>query len=166
MRVLDFSKKLLAIALGLALSGVLQVARAQAAAPPTVVEIAQPQSSPAPPQQDPTAQTPKGGKVDPSQPPLQPVEPPPDSQQSQAPLPTAPAPQQNVQEPAGAAVGQAGVTAGGPASRPAGSAIAPAKQHQTRSLALKIGAVAAAGVALGTVIGLTRGTPSNPPGAH
>src|SRR5581483_5434225 len=54
------------------------------------------------------------------------------------------------QEPAGAAAAQAGPTAGGAASRPAGMAIAPAKQHQSRSLLIKIGAIAGGAIALGT----------------
>ena len=70
------------------------------------------------------------------------------------------------QEPEGTAAARAARTIGGPASKPAGSAIAPAKQRQIRSLLIKIGAIAGAGAALGTVYALTRGTPSKPPGAH
>ena len=44
--------------------------------------------------------------------------------------------------------------------------MAPAKQRQSRSLLLKMGLLAAAGVAVGTVVGLTKATPSKPPGAH
>ncbi len=69
------------------------------------------------------------------------------------------------QQPVGTAGAQAGPTAGGAASKPAGFAIAPAKQHQTRSFLIKLGAVAAAGVAIGTIVALSRGTGSNPPGA-
>lgn len=67
--------------------------------------------------------------------------------------------------PLGAAAAQAGKTSGGAASRPAGTAIAPAKQRQTRSLLIKVGAIAAGAAALGIVYGLTRSTPSLPPGA-
>ncbi|HLH09296.1 MAG TPA: hypothetical protein VKW78_18815 [Terriglobales bacterium] len=73
---------------------------------------------------------------------------------------------QNNPAPTGAAAAQRAETAGGAASRPAGSAIAPAKQHQTRSLLIKIGAVAAVGAAAGIIYGLSRGTPSLPPGAR
>ncbi len=69
------------------------------------------------------------------------------------------------QTPLGAAAAQKGVTAGGAASKPAGNAIAPAKQHQVRSLLLKLGLVAAGGAAIGTVVALSRGTPSTPPGS-
>lgn len=117
-----------------------------------------------------------GTTIDPSQAPLQPV----------TTYPEAPTPQSDQQtgntqpvqqseqsqepkkpatEPAGAATAEKVPTTGGAASRPAGMAIAPAKQHQTRSLLIKIGAIAAAGVAAGTVYGLSRGTPSSPGGA-
>jgi hypothetical protein len=69
------------------------------------------------------------------------------------------------QNPLGAATAEAGPTAGGAASRPAGTAIAPAKQRQVRSLLLKLGAIAAGGAAIGTVLALTHGTGSKPPGA-
>jgi hypothetical protein len=73
--------------------------------------------------------------------------------------------QQNPQ-PEGTATARSARTLGGPASKPAGSAIAPAKQKQTRSLLIKLGAIAGAGLAIGTVYALTRGTPSRPPGAR
>jgi len=56
-------------------------------------------------------------------------------------------------------------TNGGPASQPAGTAIAPAKQRQMRSLIIKIGAIGAGAAALGAIYGLTRSTPSHPPNA-
>lgn len=136
-----------------------------------------PQSSP---------QQPSGVRVDPSAGPLNPSE---SAPQSAAPQPTAPqdttppngtstlpnAPQPQAappaqrqeqppaEEPLGAAAAEQVRTAGGGASRPAGNAIAPAKQHQYRSLLIKLGAVAAAGVAVGTVYGLSHATPSTPP---
>lgn len=73
---------------------------------------------------------------------------------------------QSEQAPAGAAAAQRAETAGGAASKPAGNAIAPAKQRQTRSLLIKVGAVAAAGAAAGIIYGLSRGTGSLPPGAR
>ena len=68
------------------------------------------------------------------------------------------------QEPSGAATAQRGSTNGGAASRPAGTAIAPAKQHRVRSLVIKVGAVVAGAAALGTVYALSHGTSSTPPG--
>lgn len=73
--------------------------------------------------------------------------------------------QQPTEPPAGTAGAQAGETAGGPASTPAGSAIAPTRQREVRSFLIKLGAVAAAGAAVGAVYALTRGTPSTPPGS-
>jgi hypothetical protein len=68
--------------------------------------------------------------------------------------------------PLGTAAAEKGQTAGGGASRPAGVAIAPAKQKKSKSLLIKLGAVAAAGAALGTVYALSRGTSSTPQGAR
>lgn len=76
-----------------------------------------------------------------------------------------PTKQQQEQAPLGAAAAQKGETAGGAASKPAGMAIAPAKQRQVRSFLLKLGLVAAGAAAIGTVVALTRGTSSVPPGA-
>lgn len=68
-------------------------------------------------------------------------------------------------EPTGTAAAQSGRISGNAASRPAGAAIAPAKQHQARSLLIKLGVIAGAGVALGTVYGLSRASGPKPPGA-
>ncbi|HTC95341.1 MAG TPA: hypothetical protein VK699_17985 [Terriglobales bacterium] len=135
-----------------------------------------------------------GVNVDPSQGPLQPVSPE-NQNQPQAPAAngeTAPAAtpmdsssqaqQQNNQietqslpqnpepqkpsEPVGAAAAQQGRTAGGAASKPAGTAIAPAKQGQMRSWLIRIGAIAAAGAAMGTIYALSRKSPSTPPGSQ
>jgi hypothetical protein len=121
---------------------------------------------------------PSGSTVDPSQGPLNPV---PTQSTPDAPSATQPPAQQpqtqpatgqpgtqqqqTQREPLGAAAAEGIKTAGGGASRPAGSAIAPAKQHQVRSLLIKLGAVAAAGVAIGTVYALSKGTSSTPPNA-
>lgn len=69
------------------------------------------------------------------------------------------------EEPLGAATAEKGKTRGGVASRPAGVAIAPAKQHRTRSILIKTGAILAGAAALGTVYALHRASPSVPPGA-
>lgn len=73
---------------------------------------------------------------------------------------------QQLQEPTGTAAARAAKTQGGAASKPAGAAIAPAKQRRTRSLLIKLGVIAGAGAALGTVYALAKGSPSRPPGAH
>jgi len=142
---------------------------AQTTAQPGDGTQANPVSSP------PQGQAPASGtSINPSQAPLQPVTTYPDAAgnaQSQSPPspPDAPQPQQSRQpsnEPQGAATAERVPTAGGSAAKPAGVAIAPAKQHRTRSLLIKFGALAAAGVAAGTVYALSRGTSSNPPGTN
>src|SRR5690349_21042036 len=74
-------------------------------------------------------------------------------------------PTQPAQAPAGTGAAEAGPTAGGAGSKPAGMAIAPAKQHQVRSFLIKLGAIAGGAVAIGTVYALSRSSPSRPPGA-
>jgi hypothetical protein len=86
----------------------------------------------------------------------------PQAQTSPAPTSQQPA-SKPAQEPLGAAAAEQVRTAGGGASRPAGNAVAPIKQHQYRSFVIKLGAVAAAGIAAGTVYGLSRATSSTPP---
>jgi len=124
----------------------------------------------------------QGTQVNPSQAPLAPVTTYPDASgqtQPQEPAqqpqttgntPEAPQPktqqQQQPSQPVGAATAEKVPTAGGAAAKPAGAAIAPAKQHQTRSLLIKVGAALAAGAAIGTVYALSRGTSSTPPGAN
>lgn len=139
------------------------------------------------PQSQPAASPQTGGtRYDPAQAPLAPVPSarpsetttvPPDapsevqrSQQAQSTENTAqPKPQPAQPErvnPLGTATAQQGATRGGVASRPAGEAIAPAKQRQVHSLLIKLGLVAAGAAAVGAVVGLTRGTSSVPPGAR
>jgi hypothetical protein len=89
------------------------------------------------------------------------------TQDQQAPAqPSQAAPQPATPKPEGTAAAGANPATGVAASQPAGMAIAPAKQHRTRTLVLRTGAILGAGVALGSVFALTRGTPSKPPGAH
>ena len=130
-------------------------------------------------QTQPQQPAPSGTTVNPSQAPLNPVTTYPDAsdQPQQQPssnaapaapqttttVPEGPKPKPQT-EPVGAATAESVPTTGGAAAKPAGIAIAPAKQHQTRSLLIKIGAVAAAGAALGTIFALSHGTSSTPPG--
>jgi cytoskeletal protein RodZ len=115
-----------------------------------------------------------GNTVDPSQAPLQPVTTYPDAAGNpQLQAPTQPqsttagqsqVPRQQT-EPQGSATAGKVPTAGGAAAKPAGAAIAPAKQRQARSLLIKMGAVVAGAVAAGTIYALSKGTPSTPPGS-
>jgi hypothetical protein len=70
------------------------------------------------------------------------------------------------QQPVGTAVAATPVVSGSPAAQPAGVAIAPAKQHRTRTIVIRVGAVVGAAVAIGTVVALSEGTSSRPPGAR
>jgi hypothetical protein len=78
----------------------------------------------------------------------------------------APTQREEEQRPVGTAAAEAPKVSGITAAQPAGVAIAPAKQRRVRTIVLRVGAIAGAGVALGTVIALTAATPSKPPGAH
>jgi hypothetical protein len=81
--------------------------------------------------------------------------------------PSTAAPQTSPQQkPVGTAAAEAPSASGVAASQPAGVAIAPAKQRRVRTIVLRTGAIIGAGVAVGTVVALTAGTSSKPPGAH
>ena len=87
-------------------------------------------------------------------------------QNTPPPQSAAPAQRQEEQRPVGTAAAEAPKVSGITAAQPAGVAIAPAKQRRVRTIVLRVGAIAGAGVALGTVIALTAATPSKPPGAR
>lgn len=53
-------------------------------------------------------------------------------------------------------------TMGVAASRPAGAAIAPAKQRRVRTILISLGVILGAGVAVGSVAALSHGSPSRP----
>jgi len=74
--------------------------------------------------------------------------------------------QQAPHEPLGTAAAESVPTTGVAASRPAGAAVAPAKQRRVRSILIKVGALVGAGVAVGTAMALSQGSPSKPPGSH
>ena len=67
--------------------------------------------------------------------------------------------------PSGAAGAKMPHAKGAPAARPLGAAIAPAKQRGKRSLLIKLGLVAGACVAVGSVFALSKGSSAKPPGA-
>jgi hypothetical protein len=73
---------------------------------------------------------------------------------------------QGDQKPVGTAAAEAASVRGTGASKPAGMAIAPGRQHQTRSFLIKVGAILGAGAAVGTVMALTMASPGKPPGAR
>ncbi|MFZ1141233.1 MAG: hypothetical protein WAN76_18775 [Candidatus Sulfotelmatobacter sp.] len=73
------------------------------------------------------------------------------------------------QEPAAVPSGTAGAKAasvkGAPVSQPAGAAVAPPRQRSHRSLLIKLGVLAGAVMAVGTVVALSQRSPARPPGA-
>jgi hypothetical protein len=153
----DFLIRCMVPVLGFAMCGMPELLQAQQASP-----AQQPSQT--------------GTTVDPSKGPLQPI--PTETQPegprtvypgqeniTPTPQPATPPPQtlaEPQQEPLGAATAEGVATVGGGASRPAGAAIAPAKQNQRRSLLLKLGAIAAVGVAGGTIYALSKGTSAKP----
>jgi hypothetical protein len=133
--------------------------------------IAQTQTPAAPPTQEPATQDPDNASQTPAA-----EEPPKTDQnlpkpetdkasQSQTSTKT-PASQQPDREPVGTAAAGVSNSGGVTASQPAGAALAPAKQRRTRSLLIKVGALLGAGAALGTVMALSKGSPSKPPGTQ
>lgn len=106
----------------------------------------------------PSAPLPAGASGAPPQNAAPSTNPPPPPQQNAAPGQNSTSPQQ----PLGTAAAPAITPGGVPASRPAGAAIAPAKQRRVRILAIRVGLVVGAAIALGTVIGATKASPSRP----
>lgn len=84
----------------------------------------------------------------------------PDAPQAQP----APQDQQQMQTPSGTAGAKAADVKGAPVAKPAGAAVAPVRQRGHRSLIIKLGLLAGAGIAVGAVVALSAGSPSRPPG--
>ena len=70
--------------------------------------------------------------------------------------------QNGAAKPVGTAAAPYEATTGVTASRPAGAAIAPAKQRRVRTILISVGVVVGAGVALGIVAALSHSSPSQP----
>jgi hypothetical protein len=68
-------------------------------------------------------------------------------------------------QPQGAAAARLQPTTGTAAAQPAGAAIAPVKQKRSRSFLIRMGVIAAAGIAVGSAVALSSGSPSKPPGS-
>jgi hypothetical protein len=88
----------------------------------------------------------------------------PDAPQAQAPQDQSSS-QQAPSPPSGAAGAKAATTKGAPVAQPTGAAVAPAREHGHRSLLIKLGLIAGAGIAVGSAVALSHGSPSRPPGA-
>jgi hypothetical protein len=88
-------------------------------------------------------------------------------------LPDAPQPQsaqttpsqQPAPAPSGAAGAKAATVKGAPVAQPAGAAVAPARQRGHRSLLIKLGLLAGAGIAVGAAVALSERSPAQPPGS-
>lgn len=80
----------------------------------------------------------------------------------ETPAPTAAAQQQKENEPLGTAAAPYEKPLGAAVSRPVGAAIAPGKQRRRRTLLISIAIVVGAAAALGTVVALSKASPSTP----
>ncbi len=87
----------------------------------------------------------------------------PDAPQAQSAQP--PAGQQTTPVPSGAAGAKSANPKGAPVAQPAGAAVAPVRQRGHRSLLIKLGLVAGAGIAVGSVVAMSEKSPTRPPGA-
>ena len=128
-----------------------QASPAQEPQQPPVPAMPQPSQQPQPNTNPPSTNTqnaPKTPNPQLADPATRPNNPPTDQQQNSHPVGTAAAP---VVKPTGVA-----------ASRPAGAAIAPAKQRRVRTIVIRVGIIVAAGVAIGTVAALSHGSPARP----
>lgn len=85
----------------------------------------------------------------------------PDAPQSHSQSQTAPE-QTQTHVPVGTAAAPAESPVGTAVSRPAGAAIAPAKQKRRRTFVIRMGLVIGAAVAIGTVVGLSKASRSRP----
>jgi hypothetical protein len=70
--------------------------------------------------------------------------------------------QEQNNNPVGAAAAPVAKPTGVAASRPAGAVIAPAKQRRAHAILIRVGIIVGAGVAIGTVAGLSRSSSSRP----
>lgn len=89
----------------------------------------------------------------------------PQSQSAQTPTTQTPSGQQPAPAPSGAAGAKTANVKGAPVAQPAGAAVAPVRLRGHRSLLIKIGVIAGAGIAAGSVVALSERSPSRPPGA-
>jgi hypothetical protein len=71
-------------------------------------------------------------------------------------------PSQTTTQPLGTAAAPYEKTLGVAASRPAGAVIAPAKQRRAHSFLIKVGLLIGGAAAIGTVVALSRSSPSRP----
>jgi len=102
--------------------------------------------------------------TDPNQPvnPESPASTPPQAPTQQGSRPSSDQQQTPPQQPVGTAAAPEEKPVGIAASRPAGAVIAPAKQKRVRIFLIRTAIIAGAAVAVGTVVALSKGSPSRP----
>jgi len=146
----------------------LAVPFAEAAPPPQQQTTGSQQSqSVTVPQNRPDVPESKAAKPDPDASLAEPVYPDnpapvPTQAQSQTAQPASDQQQSIPSKPVGTAAAPYEKTTGVAASRPAGAVIAPAKQKRARIILIRVAIVAGAAVAVGTVVALSKGSPSRP----
>jgi hypothetical protein len=69
---------------------------------------------------------------------------------------------QDSQQPVGTAAGPLARPTGVAGSRPAGAAIAPAKQRRVKAIIIRVGLIVGGAAAVGAVVGLSRQSPARP----
>ena len=87
------------------------------------------------------------------------------TQTTQAQTAQTPSAQQSAPAPSGAAGAKAANVKGAPVAQPAGAAVAPVRQRGHRSLLIKVAVIAGAGIAVGSVIALSKSSSARPPGS-
>jgi hypothetical protein len=152
---IEFIKKAIVACLVFLLAA--QSGEAIAQDPQTPAQILQTQTAPAPPSSPQISYNQTANLASPADPAQA-------SGQSGQSSSSQPAPNQQQGTPGavGTAAAPYGKISGVAASRPAGAAIAPAKQRRARSFLIKFGLIAGACVAVGTVAALSRSSPSTP----
>lgn len=157
--------RLLIVLLAIPLGGTITSSAQQAPLPPPNATAPQPTEAPAPPMEvASTSLLPADVSGDETPDAPQPQNaPPPSQQQSSNPQQQSNPPQQSAPgQPLGTAAAPYEQPSGITASRPAGAAIAPAKQRRTRTFIIRVGVIIAAAAAVGTVIALSSASPSTP----
>jgi len=89
----------------------------------------------------------------------------PQTQGAQTQTTQTPSSQQSATAPSGSAAAKAANVKGAPVAQPVGAAVAPVRQRGHRSLLIKLGVIAGAGIAAGSVVALSERSPARPPGA-
>jgi outer membrane biosynthesis protein TonB len=145
-------------------AGALPLEQVQNQQPAQQTQPATPDSQPAQqPAQQPEQQPPANQQAQPATPAQQPEAPAPGfASRSQDAAQPGDVEQKDAQNPVGTAAAPLSRPSGVAGSRPAGAAIAPAKQKRVKAIFIRVGLIVAGAAAAGAVIGLSKGSPSHP----